>query len=258
MVAARSNTLALDIGGTGLKATVLDPTGRMLTDRARVDTTYPMPPDRLVATLATLVAPLPRFERIAIGLPGVVRDRRVLTAPHFITRAGPGTPIDPALRTAWTGFDLAAAIEHTLGQPTRILNDADLQGLDVVVGNGVEIVMTLGTGVGSAVFENEELRQAHPGKSAERYQRSGRCSRNRTHPALGTSTRAHLRDRCSMDTSRITNPSSRPARRHVGCPKWAGFFHQFLKPWRRSRKAPCCTADDPAASHGDAWRASAS
>ena len=157
MVATRSNTLALDIGGTGLKAAVLDPTGRMLTDRARVDTTYPMPPDRLVAALAALAAPLPTFDRISIGFPGVVRDRRVLTAPHFVTTAGPGTPVDPALRTAWTGFDLGAAIEHTLGRPTRVLNDADLQGLDVVAGHGVEVVMTLGTGVGSATFDNGTL-----------------------------------------------------------------------------------------------------
>jgi polyphosphate glucokinase len=157
VTAARPNTLALDIGGTGLKAAVLDPKGAMLTERARIDTTYPMPPQRLVDALVGLATPLPAFDRISIGFPGVVRHGKVLTAPHFVTTAGPGTALDPQLQAAWHGFGLAAALERALGKQTRMLNDADLQGLDVVAGRGVEVVITLGTGVGSAAFADGVL-----------------------------------------------------------------------------------------------------
>jgi len=80
-------TLALDVGGTGLKASVLDHTGKMLVDRVRVATPYPCPPKVLLRTLVALVAPLPVFDRISARFPGVVRESRTLTAPHFGDRA---------------------------------------------------------------------------------------------------------------------------------------------------------------------------
>jgi polyphosphate glucokinase len=157
MTADAPGTLALDIGGTGLKATVLDQAGKMLTERARVDTTYPMSPQKLVQALSALAAPLPAFDRVSAGFPGVVRGGRVRTSPHFVTKRGPGTPEDPKLVAAWNGFDLTTALEAALQKPTRVMNDADLQGLDVVVGDGVEVTITLGTGIGSAVFEDGKV-----------------------------------------------------------------------------------------------------
>jgi polyphosphate glucokinase len=102
-------TLAIDVGGTGLKASVLDGAGKMLVDRARVATPDPCPPKVLVRTLVALVAPLPGFDRISVGFPGVVRDGRTLTAPHF-----GGRP--------WRDFPLAAALAKRLGKPVRLLN----------------------------------------------------------------------------------------------------------------------------------------
>src|SRR6202789_2120196 len=67
-------TLAVDIGGTGLKASVLDASGAMVADRVKIPTTYPLPPDKLVTQLAKLVAPLPKAERAAVGFPGMVRN----------------------------------------------------------------------------------------------------------------------------------------------------------------------------------------
>jgi len=145
-------TLAIDVGGTGLKASVLDADGRLVADRVRVDTTYPMPPEHLVDTLALLVQPLPASDRVSIGFPGVVRAGRVLTAPHFITTSGPGSGIDPLLAAAWKGFDLAGVFAARVGAPVRVANDADLQGLAVIKGEGLEFVVTLGTGVGSGLF----------------------------------------------------------------------------------------------------------
>lgn len=151
-VTAAGATLAIDIGGTGLKASVLDHNARMETARVRVATTYPMPPARLVSDLVRLVAPLPPYERISAGFPGVVRGGRVITAPHFVTGHGPGTKPDRSLVRAWAGFDLARALSQALGHPTRVANDADLQGSAVISGKGLELVMTLGTGVGTGLF----------------------------------------------------------------------------------------------------------
>lgn len=88
-------TLAIDIGGTGLKADALDADGHMLVDRVRTPTEYPCPPDALISALRRLVAPLPAFDRVSAGFPGVVRNGLVLSAPHFVTVDGPGSHIDP-------------------------------------------------------------------------------------------------------------------------------------------------------------------
>ncbi len=150
-------TLAFDVGGTGLKASVLDGRGEMTADRVRVATTYPMPPDRLVRALTDLARRLPQAERVAVGFPGMVRRGRVLSAPHFVTTKGPGSRVDPALVAAWAGFDLATALAEALGSPCRVANDADVQGAAVVDGRGLEVVITLGTGVGTAFFMDGRL-----------------------------------------------------------------------------------------------------
>src|SRR5580700_507101 len=94
-------TLAIDIGGTGLKASVLDAQGAMVADRVVVKTTYPCSPTKLVDDLASLVAPLPAADRISAGFPGMVRKGLVLTAPHFVTDGGPGTKVDDELLKLW-------------------------------------------------------------------------------------------------------------------------------------------------------------
>ena len=153
----RPYTLAIDIGGTGLKAAVLDAAGALVADRVRVDTTYPCPPKALVDDLAAMVAPLPAYNRVAAGFPGMVRAGVVLSAPHFVTKHGPGTEIEQKLVTEWASFDLAGALAARLGKPTRVANDADVQGAAVVQGKGLELVVTLGTGVGTAFFYHGQL-----------------------------------------------------------------------------------------------------
>lgn len=138
-------TLAIDIGGTGLKATVLDRNGSMLANHVRVDTPDPSPPAVIVDALVALVKPLPPFDRISIGFPGVVRDGYVLTAPNLGTEQ-------------WRRFPLADALRARLGdKPARLLNDAEVQGYGVICGIGLELVVTVGTGVGSALFLEGEL-----------------------------------------------------------------------------------------------------
>ncbi len=156
-------TLAIDIGGTGLKALILGADGRALTDRVRVETPRPATPDALLPAIGKLVEPLGAFDRISVGFPGVVVDGVTLTAPN--------------LHKQWRGFDLAKAVTEQLGRPVRVCNDAGVQGYGVVAGRGVEMVLTLGTGLGCAVYvdgtyvPNLELAH-HPfgnGKTYEEY-----------------------------------------------------------------------------------------
>lgn len=171
---APPSTLALDIGGTGLKASVLDPEANLLTDRLRVPTTYPCPPEQLVAKLADLARQLPDYDRVSAGFPGMVRHGKILSAPHFVTHSGPGSKIDKDLVQAWDHFDLAAALTARLGKPTRVANDADVQGAAVATGVGLEVVMTLGTGMGTAIFDDGRLMPHmelahHPFRKRETY-----------------------------------------------------------------------------------------
>ena len=157
----RRRTLAIDIGGTGLKALVLGPTGEALTERARVETPRPATPARVLRTLLRLIEPLGDFQRVSVGFPGVVVDGVTRTAPN--------------LHEKWAGFDLAGALKKHTRRPVRVLNDAGVQGYGVIEGRGVEMVLTLGTGMGCALFldgkyvPNLELAH-HPFKDGKSYE----------------------------------------------------------------------------------------
>ena len=157
-------TLAIDIGGSRLKAGVLDQNGAMVAGPNRVNTPAQPTPMAVVDALVALTAAMGDFDRISVGFPGVVRGGHVLTAPNL------GTP-------AWQHFPLTAALTDRLGKPGRMLNDAEVQGLGVIRGKGLECVLTLGTGMGFALFHNGrpaphlELSQhpIHKGKTYDQF-----------------------------------------------------------------------------------------
>jgi polyphosphate glucokinase len=137
--------LGIDIGGSYLKAAVLDARGRMLTEKIKVKTPDPCPPQAMVRALVRLVRPLPPYNHMAIGFPGVVREGRVLTAPHWGNKP-------------WANFPLARTLTRRLGgAPARLINDAEMQGLAVIRGKGLELVLTLGTGAGTALFRDGQI-----------------------------------------------------------------------------------------------------
>ncbi len=136
---AQARILAIDIGGTGLKAAILNLEGEMLTERLRIDTPHPSKPADLVNALVKLVEPLAGFDYVSVGFPGVVRNGKIITAPNLGTEE-------------LGGFDLATALQERLGKPVRVINDADMQGFGAIEGKGLEMVITLGTGFGSALF----------------------------------------------------------------------------------------------------------
>lgn len=150
------HTLGIDIGGTGLKAAIVDSQGVMVSDRHKIPTPYPCPPPMLIDSLRELTAPLEGYQRVSVGFPGLVRHGIVLEVPAFSRREYGGPP-DPSLVAEWDGFPLADALAHAFSLPTIVVNDADMQGAAVVEGSGVEFVMTLGTGVGTALFNDGVL-----------------------------------------------------------------------------------------------------
>jgi polyphosphate glucokinase len=105
----------------------------------------------LLDELGALAATQPSYDRVSVGFPGAIRMGRVREVPAF-SRRGPGQPPDPELVGMWTGFELESALADRFGKPTRVANDADVQGSAVISGQGMELVITLGTGVGCAVF----------------------------------------------------------------------------------------------------------
>src|SRR5579864_5338929 len=133
-------TLAVDIGGTGIKLAALDESGRIVGSPVRVPTPpKPVPPAELIRVVAGAAKPLGRFERVSVGFPGMVRGGKVFTAPNL------GTEL-------WAGFDLQGALAKQLKKPVRVITDADVQGYGAIKGRGVEMVLTLGTGAGTAIF----------------------------------------------------------------------------------------------------------
>lgn len=149
-------TLGIDVGGSGVKGSVLDAEGQMITERVRLDTPYPCPPQLLVSTIDEVASQLPKANRVSVGFPGLVRDGKVVHVPS-LSRLEYGGEEDPAMAARWHGFDLAGALSENFGLPTKVVNDADMQGCAVAQGNGFEFVMTLGTGVGTAMFNDGKL-----------------------------------------------------------------------------------------------------
>ena len=137
-------TLALDIGGSGLKAGLLDAKGKLLGENLRVVTPHPSPPAAVVPLLTGMATSLGKFVRVSVGFPGVVRGGKVLTAPNLGTKD-------------WAGYDLAGTLTELLGKPVRVENDATVQGLGVISGKGLECVITLGTGFGFALYTDGRL-----------------------------------------------------------------------------------------------------
>jgi len=150
-------TLAIDCGGGGIKASVLDQAGTMRTQPVRVPTPYPLPPSLFVKTLVELGGRLPSAERVTVGMPGMLRHGVVVATPHYVTRNGPRSRVDPDLVAQWSGFDVQTALSGAFGAPVLVLNDAEVHGAGVVAGTGLELVLTLGTGLGSALFDGGVL-----------------------------------------------------------------------------------------------------
>ena len=136
--------LSIDIGGTYIKGTILNTVGEMQIGYHVVDTPHLPGPQKLLAAILSLVSDFPTFNKVSIGFPGYVRDGIVFTAPSIAPNK-------------WERVNLREILQHEFKCPVKIVNDADMQGLGVVQGVGFEMLITLGTGLGSALFMNGAL-----------------------------------------------------------------------------------------------------
>jgi len=138
-----TRTLSVDIGGTGVKTIILNAQGEALTERGRIETPRPATPAAILRAIDRLARAQGPFDRVSVGFPGVVRNGITQTAPN--------------LDGGWGNFSLAKALGKRLKRPVRVANDADVQGFGAIEGHGVELVLTLGTGLGSALFVDGKL-----------------------------------------------------------------------------------------------------
>jgi polyphosphate glucokinase len=136
-------TLCIDIGGTGIKAIVLDSAGKPLTERTRVETPDPAVPAAVLGVMEAIARAQGEFDRVSVGFPGVVLGGVTHSAPN----------LDPS----WVGFSFAAEVEKLFQKPVRVANDADIQGLAVIEGVGLEMLITLGTGMGAGLYIDGHL-----------------------------------------------------------------------------------------------------
>lgn len=153
-------TLAIDIGGSGIKVMVLDLDGNPLSDRQRLKTPHPAKPKDVIETIITLAKPQ-EFDRVSVGFPGVVQNGLIKTAVN--------------LHSDWLNYDLATSLTQILSKPVKVANDADIQGFGAISGKGVELVLTVGTGFGSALFVEGKLvpnleMGHHPFRKGETYE----------------------------------------------------------------------------------------
>jgi polyphosphate glucokinase len=136
-------TLAIDVGGSGLKAMLLDAKGKPVSERVRVVTPAIPTPYSVLKGLDELAEELSKFDRVSIGFPGVIKSGVTWTAAN--------------LHPDWVGFPLQQQLEKRWKRPVRVTNDAAVQGYGAIQGKGVEMMITLGTGMGSSLFTDGHL-----------------------------------------------------------------------------------------------------
>jgi polyphosphate glucokinase len=136
--------LSIDIGGSRIKAVLLDVEGKVLIEYQRLDTPHPATPERVMETIARLTQGFPGYTRASVGFPGYVKKGIVHTAPNLGSEY-------------WHEEDLAQHLIDLLIHPIRVVNDADLQGLGIAKGKGLEMVITLGTGFGTSLLMDGAL-----------------------------------------------------------------------------------------------------
>ncbi|MFV0604204.1 MAG: ROK family protein [Niabella sp.] len=131
-------TLTIDIGGSKIKAATFDKNGKIIHAYSKLLTPKPANPENVITTIKKLVADF-TFDRISTGFPGYVRNGIVHTAPNLGT-------------AYWRSVNFADKLSKALGKPARVVNDADMLGLGSISGSGFEMMITLGTGVGTAIY----------------------------------------------------------------------------------------------------------
>ena len=140
---SQRRTLVVDVGGSGIKAMLLNDLGKSVSERLRRESPSSGMPGAVMDIVVALATQLEPFDRVSVGFPGVVINGIAMDAPN--------------LAKEWRGFNIAESLQARLKKPIRVANDADVQGFGAIAGTGVELVVTLGTGVGTSLFVDGRL-----------------------------------------------------------------------------------------------------
>ena len=207
--AAGRRAIGVDVGGTGVKAAVVDlATGELVSPRIREKTPQPSTPEAVIETIVRILGRLADDGHLdpsmpaGVGLPGVVKRGRLLTAAN--------------IDKGWIDYPVQEALEERLGRPVRLINDADAAGLaEVAFGAardvpGTVMLLTIGTGIGSALLVDGKLVDSHgvrprPVPPQGRRAPGLRCRARATRDRLAASGPAS-----SPSTSRCSRPGSGP------------------------------------------------
>ena len=142
--------LGIDIGGTGIKgAPVCPETGKLETERLRIPTPKPATPANIITAAARIVQHFDVMGPVGFGFPAVIKNGKVRTAAN--------------IDTSWIGLNAAELMERATNRPVVFLNDADAAGIaEMRFGagrgrDGVVVIITLGTGIGTSLFVNGTL-----------------------------------------------------------------------------------------------------
>ena len=111
----------------------------MATEKLREDTPGRFTPRELMTLIARLASRMPSYDRVSVGIPGIVHRNVVYSLPASKSQA-------------FKRFELGAQLSERLGKRVRVTNDAAMHGLAAISGDGIEMVITLGTGLGTALF----------------------------------------------------------------------------------------------------------
>lgn len=193
------HALGIDIGGTGIKAAVVDvATGRLVTERVRKPTPQPATPDAVMSVVVDVVRRLEASGNLTADMPGgagfpsVIRAGRAMTVTHG--------------DQSWIGTPVQQMLAERLSRPMHVLNDADAAGVaEIAYGSGkgragVVLLLDLGTGIGSALFVDGQL---VPNMQLGHLEFHGRDAETRLSPAART-------------------------RRKIGLKKWGREFNELL------------------------------
>jgi polyphosphate glucokinase len=137
-------TLAVDVGSSHVKAHCLDARGKPLVDHVSVDTPKALTPTNLVRLIHNVADALPPADRVSVGIPGIVHGGKTYSVPVLGDRR-------------FHNFPLADKLEAQLSLPVRVMNDGEMHGLGVIRRRGVELVLTFGTGLGTALYLDGQL-----------------------------------------------------------------------------------------------------
>ncbi len=143
--------LGIDVGGSGIKGGVIDTAlGEFVQDRIKIDTPNPSKPDAVARVIKQMVDHFHWQGKIGIGFPAVIKNGVCYTAAN--------------VHKSWIGANIEEIIHNATGCPVKALNDADAAGLAEMkfgagkgIDKGVVLILTLGTGIGSAIFVNGQL-----------------------------------------------------------------------------------------------------